>query len=653
MKKHALTLAVIGACGLVPQAFAHELAFSKKDNIKVEVPGDASNWCKPEVDMTITRPAWDDQALLSGLLTKLPFVFAKDCATAKVSWKAVDGTGKLFASGSGTASNLGLVTLAAAPAAVEAPAPAPAPVTAPAPAAEPAKAVAAAAPAPVAATPAPAAEPAKAEAPAAPAPVTAAPAPAAEPAKVEAPVAPAPVAVAPAPAAEPAKAQAPVAPAPVAEAPAAAPAPAPASAIAAAPSADFGRSVVLQNPKLMQITDAAGCKWVLSTSTISDGDNLAFGATPAMPCPASGFGEGSFEKLSWKVPGTYRGDNWSRVYVHPSTLIFNKNLEAAVKNKAVAYLSPEADQAAFLVGEIPARQMKVYLAFQRSNWGALRPFSNDPYYVAVTPDESFALDAAKYREAAVEVFELIKATSPSTTDVATLLIAKNLSAIAANGWNDNAQKIVRNRIGLNRNSLFFDVREGTNWTAQREQQRLREERQRQAELARVHTRVLARYEQLQAGMGEFKGRETEALAQMAGITVRIGSPLALQDPGSSASVAPMMVHVTGKKGDFYNIDFPSKGRLVAEEEFGEGWYVARVANATPYYPLEDGRAIPTYRAYGVGEPQPCKQDKCADQVSFGAVLAREFPGAGIDFSWTPEVSQRFVNDWKNASAQVQ
>ena len=634
MKKHALTLAVIGACGLVPQAFAHELAFSKKDNIKVEVPGDASNWCKPDVEMTITRPAWDDQALLSGLLTKLPFVFAKDCATAKVSWKAVDGTGKLFASGSGTASNLGLVTLAATPAAVPAAAasaPAPTPVTAAAPAAEPAKAEAAAAPAPVAVAPAPAAEPAKAEVPAAPAPVVAAPAPVAEPAKADAPAAPAPVA----------------------DAPAAAPAPAPASAIAAAPSADFGRSLVLQNPKLMQITDASGCKWVLSTSTINDGDNLAFGATPAMPCPASGFGEGSFEKLSWKVPATYRGDNWNRVYVHPSTLIFNKNLEAAVKNKAVAYLSPEADQAAFLVGEIPARQMKVYLTFQRSNWGALRPFSNDPYYVAVTPDESFALDAAKYREAAVEVFELIKTTSPSTTDVATLLIAKNLQAIAANGWNDNAQKIVRNRIGLNRNGLYFDVREGTNWTAQREQERLREARQRQAELARVHTRVLARYEQLQAGMGEFKGRETEALAQMAGITVRIGSPLALQDPGSSASVAPMMVHVTGKQGDFYSIDFPSKGRLVAEEEYGEGWYVARVANATPYYPLEDGRAIPTYRAYGIGEPQACKQDKCADQVSFGAVLAREFPGAGIDFSWTPEVSQRYVNDWKNASAQVQ
>ncbi|MGA9660811.1 MAG: hypothetical protein WBQ92_03920, partial [Pseudomonas alloputida] len=167
MKKHALALAVIGACGLVPQAFAHELAFSKKDNIKVEVPGDATSWCKPQVDLTITRPAWDNQELLSGLLTKLPFVFAKDCSTAKVSWKAVDAKGNLYASGSGNASNLGLVTLAAAPVAVApapvaAPAPVPAPVqpeapvaaaAASAPAAEPAPAVVEAAPAKAEATP--------------------------------------------------------------------------------------------------------------------------------------------------------------------------------------------------------------------------------------------------------------------------------------------------------------------------------------------------------------------------------------------------------------------------------------------------------------------------------------------------------------------
>ena len=135
--------------------------------------------------------------------------------------------------------------------------------------------------------------------------------------------------------------------------------------------------------------------------------------------------------------------------------------------------------------------------------------------------------------------------------------------------------------------------------------------------------------------------------------MRFASPLEQQNPATSASVVPMMVHVTGKKGDFYSIDFPSNGRLVADEEYSEGWYVTQVANATPYYPLDDGRAVPTYRAYSAGEPEACKQDHCADRVSFGAVLAKEFPNAGIDFSWTPEVSQQYVNDWNNASAMVQ
>jgi len=306
-----------------------------------------------------------------------------------------------------------------------------------------------------------------------------------------------------------------------------------------------------------------------------------------------------------------------------------------------------------MVGEIPSRKMKVYLTFTRSSYGVLRPFGNDPYYVAVTPDESFALDAAQYKETALEIFNLIKTASPTTTDVNNLFIVKDLSAISNNVWGNDALKITRNRIGINRQGLFFDVRDGANWAAQREQQRVREARRRQQELARVHTHVLERYQQLQEGMSEFKGRETEALAQMAGIKVRFGSPLALQDPSSSASVTPMMVHVTGKKGDFYTIDFPSKGRLVADEEYSEGWYVTQVANATPYFPLEDGRAVVTYRAYSAGEPEACKQDHCADRVSFGAVLAKEFPNAGIDFSWTPEVSQQFVNDWNNASAQVQ
>ncbi|MFV3332776.1 hypothetical protein ACNFIA_17690 [Pseudomonas sp. NY15437] len=642
MKKRALALAVISACGLVPQAFAHELAYSKKDNIKVEVPGDASNWCKPDLEMTISRPAWDNQAMLAGLVSKLPFVLGKDCPTAKVTWKAVDASGNLYASGSGTASNLGLVTLAAAqtapaPAPVQAPTPAPAPATpvatpapAPAPEAPPAPSVAAE---PVQTPAEPAAQPPVATAPAQPTPAPATPAEAPAPSQ---------------PAVAETKAETPTAPVP-------APAPAAPTAVTAAPTTDFGRGLVVGHPQLVEVTDDAGCKWVMSKTAVEGEVGLAFGSSPSMPCPASGFAEGSFDKLTWKIPNSYRGDNWQRVYVHPSGLMFNKGLEAAVKGKALSFLSANADQALFLVGELPARQMKVYLAFQRGSYRVLGPFNGEPYYVVTTPDESFALDAVEYKKAAVEVFQLLKSTSPSTVDVQNFYVAKSLNDLyPASGWGEDKGKIVRNRLGENRGQFYFDVQEGSNWAMQREKQRLREERFRQEQMAELHTRVLARYEQLKAGMKDYEGRETEALAQMAGIQVRFGSPLALQDPNSSKRVDLMMVHVTGKSGDFYDIDFPAKGRLMSNQEFEKEWYVVPVANVTPYLPLDDGRAIPTFRGNLPFAPEACKQDHCADKVSFGAVLAREFgPDSGIDFSWTPEVSQQYVNAWKNASAQIQ
>ncbi|OEC37033.1 hypothetical protein A7D27_25830 [Pseudomonas sp. 1D4] len=632
MKKRALALAVVGACGLAPQVFAHELAYSKKDHIKVEVPGEAATWCKPEVELTIRRPVWDNQVLLTGLVAKLPMVLGKDCPAAKVTWKAVDATGNLYASGAGTAANLGIVTLASAQSTAQALAPntvseAPAPVATP-PAAQPVTPPAAAT-----TTLAPTTETAPS---------------AVQPAVVESVVQQEPSS-SPRPAIAPAESQlqpAPQEPAPVPAAP---------TAVAEAPTPDFGRSLVTGHNQLTAIADGAGCKWMISKSTYDQSDgSLAFGSTPAMPCPASGFAEGSFEKLSWKVPNTYRGDNWNRVYVHPSGLMFNKGLEDAVKGKALSFLSPKADQALFLLGEVASRQMKVYLAFQRPTYRVLGPFNGDPYYVVTTADESFALDAAEYKRAALEVFQLIKTTSPTTVDVANFYVAKNLDALyPVNGWGDDKEKIVRNRLGENRGQFYFDVQEGSNWAMQREQQRVREERRRQEQLAVIHTRVLERYEQIKAGMKDFEGRETEALAQMAGIKVRFNSPLSLQDPNTSKRVNPMMVHVTGKRGDYYEIDFPSKGRLAADQEFANEWYVVQVANMTPYLPLEDGRAVPTFRAYAVGELEACKQEHCADKVSFGAVLAREFPDAGIDFSWTPEVSQQFVNTWNNASAQIQ
>ena len=657
MKNHALALAVVSAWGLAPQAYSHELAYSKSEQIHVLVEGEANTWCKPQIAITMQRPAWDDQKPLNVLLSKLPFILEQECPRANVSWKAVDATGNVFASGTGNATHLGLATLAAA-APVQAPVVAPvvvAPVVAPvaavvvAPAAAPVVAeVAAPVVAPVAAVVvAPVAAPVVAEV-AAPvvAPVAAvvvAPVAAPVVAEVAAPV------VAPAPAVVVAPVAAPV-PAAIPAAP-----PAPQAAIAAAPTADFGRSLAVGNNNLISVTDGAGCKWLISKSAMDSSDpSIAFASSPAMPCAASGYAEGEFDKLRWSIPNTYRGDSWNRAYVHPSGLMFSQSAASAVKGKALSYLSPNADQALFEVGEIPARGMKVYLAFQRSKYRVLTPFSGNPYYVAVTANDGFALDPVEYKQAVVEIYQLIKATSPSTVGVDNLFIAKNLDTLYPQGYSSNDDlKIVRTRMGENRGEFYFDVREGSNYTKRREEIRVREARRLQEQQAQLHARILNRYEQLKAGMKEFEGRETEALAQMAGIKVAFPTPMVMLNPSTSKSAEPMMIHVTGKRGDFYEIDFPSKGRVQADTDLQEQWYVLYAANMTPYLPLVDGRAIPTFRVYSAGTPEACQQDHCADRVSFGVVLAKEFPNAGIDFSWTPEVSQQYVTAWQQASAQIE
>ncbi|MEG1681638.1 MAG: hypothetical protein RR326_16190 [Stenotrophomonas sp.] len=149
-------------------------------------------------------------------------------------------------------------------------------------------------------------------------------------------------------------------------------------------SADLGRALVLANKNLVGITDASGCKWLIRNRAIDENDSsFAFASTPAMPCGISGYAEGAFDKLRWSIPNTYRGDTWSRTYVHPSGLMFNQSISAAVKGKSLSFLSNNADQALFQLGEIPARGMKVYLAYQRSTYRILSPFSSDPYYVAI------------------------------------------------------------------------------------------------------------------------------------------------------------------------------------------------------------------------------------------------------------------------------
>ncbi|NMX82523.1 hypothetical protein HBO10_23655 [Pseudomonas sp. WS 5503] len=654
MKNRALALLVVGACGIAPQAWAHQLAYSKTEQIQVNVDGEATSWCKPEVAITMQRPTWDDQKPLNTLLSKLPYILGQECPTAQVTWKAVDAKGAVYATGAGNASNLGLATLTSPTAATAAAAPAVsvAPVASPP---TPPAAVAAASVLPAVAAPTEPAGAAPVVAAPAPAPVTAPvipqPAPEASPVPVQpVPVAQVPVTVAPVAAV----ATVPVESAPAAPPKPAAPAEAPA-AVAAVPTGDFGRSLVLDNRNLMGITDGSGCKWVISKSVTDESDpSLSFASTPAMPCSASGYAEGSYDKLRWAVPNTYRGDTWSKITVHPSGLMFNQALVPAVKGKALSFLNSRADQALFQLGELHARSMKVYLAFERPNYRVLSPFSSDPYYVVITADEAFALDAVELKRAVVEVYQLVKATSPTTVGLSNLFFAKNFEALYPEGYaSETKDSILKTRMGENRGEFYFDARQGNNFALRREEIRLREVRRLQQQMAELHTRVLARYEQLKSGMKEFEGREAEALAQMAGIKVTFPSPIAMQDPSSSKSAVPMMIHVTGKSGDFYEVDFPRKGRVQADAELESQWYVLPAANMTPFLALEDGRAVPTYRVYTAGAAEACKQDHCADRVSFGAVLAKEFPSAGIDFNWTPAVSQQHVIDWQQASAQIQ
>jgi len=365
MKHSALALAVIGAFGFASDALSHELAFSKKDQVMVEVPGTADSWCKPDIELTIRRPTWDNQQTLDRLVSVLPVVLGKDCPAARVTWKAVDESGKQYASGFGNAANLGIVSL----------------------------------------TP---------------------------------------------------------------------------------------------------------------TPLRADADTAA--------------------------------------------------------QSSAAGLTPESTAGSPSEANTPKPESLVQA-------------------VASAPVPAEALD---------EPTSAIGGTVPAGVVAA---VAPNLGQMER--------------------------------------------------MAKLHTRVLARYEQLKASLKDAKGHESEALAQLAGIRARFSSPLAMMDPGSSMRASPMMVHVTGHDGAYYQIDFPGPGRLQSDRKLGNEWYVLYAANLTPVAPLVDGKSIPTFKIYSAEEPKPCVQASCAERVSFGAVLGREFPDAGIDFAWTPEVSLQHLNAWKNASAQIQ
>lgn len=115
MQKRFFYGLVLCTLAVTQSAVGHELAFSKSENVRVLVPGEAGSWCKDSLTLTFERDRWDDKMPLERLLPKIPFILGQDCPQAKVAWKAQDKAGKVFAQGNGNASNLGLINLEAVP----------------------------------------------------------------------------------------------------------------------------------------------------------------------------------------------------------------------------------------------------------------------------------------------------------------------------------------------------------------------------------------------------------------------------------------------------------------------------------------------------------------------------------------------------------
>lgn len=605
MNKRIL-FAVMSAGLLAGQAQAHQLAYSKAEQVSVNVPGEANSWCQSAVEMTLERPTWDSREPLDRLLSKIPFVLSQECSSAKFTWKAVDAQGKLFASGEGTAQNLGSVNLAA-PAA-------PAEVTAPVVAQN-------------------AATPADKQ-------------PQALSALVgDTPVVEKVVAEKPATAPEPQALkdlvyEAQKAPVEVAQ-----------KVLAAE---DLGRKVLIDNGLYLAVDDQNGCKWMMNNQEVRLSPELYRIKSEGATCE-NGYARGAFKSIQLVDQNGRSGYVLKNGYVHPSGVIMSAEVGRYVDAMPLVFMKADASQVVFEVGSLAEPAIKVNLAYQRNNNGsALYPYKNAPYFVGVTDEESFAFDATQAEAVAVKIRALGLSVYQGGNNQRSLFITKNLPALYPVGYGSNGSDHMVFKAYVDESGMRMD----RNFALERKQYREREEFGRLEMEAEIHSRILGDYQRAIESQERSGKSEADYVAKQRRFINHVPSPIDLMSPKLSSRLNVLVANVSGKEGDYYVTSYPGKIRLSSDVDLEQGWQLIGVVNTT-FLDKGDGVLItPTFKVLPTAmEVKSCEQEKCADRLTVASMVTESWKrdsSAELDWdAWTPEVSKAVVERFEELKAARQ
>lgn len=607
-----LVLLTILTCAIATQAQAHELAYSKSEEVRVVVPGEANNWCKDTVELTIERPSWESAAPLETLLGKIPFIFKQECPSATVQWKAVDSKGELFAQGAGNSHSLGSVNLVAQ--AESAPAAKPAAPTQPVTESEAKPAVAPMAQVPALA-PTQAAPVAKAET--EPKPV----------AKTE-PVAT--QAAAPAPAQEEIENGEKQAAQPVV----AAKEPVP----QAATPDELGRKLVRESGKFVEMPDTNGCLWFITTSELRGRAPEGFVVEHDGVKCVDGYAMGPVKKVGLRQKDRRYFDSFRNLHVHPSGLVLPGEQAEKLDQFPVTFITEDLAQVLIKVNNLGEPDMDVLLVFNRGGNWALRNIREQPNVLGVTQDESFAATDESLFAVVQRLHQAAKQILPIKYGQDLAILKDIETYYAPRVWGRNkgtAHMITRGNIRDSDGLLPANQWQSRgNFVVER---RIQAERDRIRQLGqeyRWHTVIVEELAGLQEEVKEYGKPEVFYLGRLMDIQVGMPAPVDQMNPRYAASVKQMVVKVGDKEDGYYELDFPAGAHLYVDDELDKGWMMMPVATITSVMDMRDGEIIPSFKGYAGEFLTMCEAEYCTDHVGYRGVMQKRHGSSMPKYDWS-------------------